>query len=76
MAIYNGGLNIVAQDISGKEDKSNKVATWSSTTTNTNYPSEKLVKDALDQVTEMIQDPTANTPGVCVGYGLDILGGY
>lgn len=48
MAIYNGGLNIVAQDISGKEDKSNKVATWSSTTTDTNYPSEKLVKDALD----------------------------
>ena len=76
MAIYNGGLNIVAQDISVKEDKSNKVTTWSSTTTDINYPSEKLVKDALDQVTEMIQDPTANTPGVCVGYGLDILGGY
>lgn len=48
MAIYNGGLNIIAQDISGKEDKSNKVTTWSSTTTDTNYPSEKLVKDALD----------------------------
>lgn len=48
MAIYNGGLNIIAQDISGKEDKSNKVATWSSTTTNTHYPSEKLVKSALD----------------------------
>lgn len=48
MAIYNGGLNIVAQDISGKEDKSNKVTTWSSTTTDTNYPSEKLVKSALD----------------------------
>ena len=29
-----------------------------------------------EKVTEMIQDPTANTPGVCVGYGLDILGGY
>lgn len=48
MAIYNGGLNIIAQDISGKEDKSNKVTAWSSTTTDTNYPSEKLVKDALD----------------------------
>lgn len=29
-----------------------------------------------EKVTEMIQDPTANTPGVCVGYGQDILGGY
>ena len=48
MAIYNGGLNIIAQDISGKEDKSNKVTAWSSTTTHENYPSEKLVKDALD----------------------------
>lgn len=35
-------------DISGKEDKSNKVSTWSSTTSNTKYPSEKLVKDSLD----------------------------
>lgn len=48
MAIYNGGLNIIAQDISGKEDKSNKVTAWSSATTNEHYPSEKLVKDALD----------------------------
>lgn len=93
MAIYNGGLNIIAPDISGKEDKSNKVTAWSSTTTDAHYPSEKLVKDALDgkanevhnhdeyyyrkyQVTEMVQDPTANTPGSCVGYGQDILGGY
>lgn len=36
------------QDISGKEDKSNKVTAWSDTTTDTNYPSEKLVKAALD----------------------------
>ncbi len=36
------------QDISGKEDKSNKVTSWSSTTTDTHYPSEKLVKSALD----------------------------
>ncbi len=48
MAIYNGGLNIIAQDISGKEDKSNKVTAWSSTTTDAHYPSEKLVKGALD----------------------------
>lgn len=36
------------QDISGKEDKSNKVKSWSSTTTDDHYPSEKLVKSALD----------------------------
>ena len=36
------------QDISGKEDKSNKVTSWSATTTDTHYPSEKLVKSALD----------------------------
>lgn len=36
------------QDVSGKEDKSNKVSSWSSTPDNTHYPSEKLVKDSLD----------------------------
>lgn len=36
------------QDISGKENTSNKVTSWSSTTTDAHYPSEKLVKSALD----------------------------
>lgn len=36
------------QDISGKENTSNKVKAWSTTTTDDHYPSEKLVKDALD----------------------------
>lgn len=36
------------QDISGKENTSNKVSSWSSTTDNTRYPTEKLVKDSLD----------------------------
>lgn len=40
----------VDQDITGKEDSSNKVTTWSTTTTNTNYPSEKLVKDSLNSL--------------------------
>ena len=31
-----------------KEDASNKVSSWSSTTTNAHYPTEKLVKDSLD----------------------------
>lgn len=61
MAIYNGGLNIVAQDISGKEDKSNKVSSWSSDTTDTNYPSEKLVKSALDGKAEKSEIETSVT---------------
>ena len=36
------------QDISGKENVSNKVTSWSSTPTDGHYPSEKLVKSALD----------------------------
>ena len=36
------------QDITGKENINNKVSSWSSPTTNTNYPTEKLVKDSLD----------------------------
>lgn len=34
----------------GKEDKSNKVTSWSSSPNNTRYPSEKLVKDSLDSI--------------------------
>lgn len=36
------------QDITGKEDSSNKVSSWNSTTNNIRYPTEKLVKDSLD----------------------------
>lgn len=36
------------QDISGKEDKSNKVTAWQSTPDDTHYPSEKLVIDTID----------------------------
>lgn len=35
-------------NISSKEDKSNKVSSWSNPTADTHYPSEKLVKDSLD----------------------------
>lgn len=39
---------ITSSAISGKEDTSNKVSSWSSTTDDTHYPTEKLVKDSLD----------------------------
>ena len=37
-----------------KEDKTNKVTAWSSTTSDTNYPSEKLVKDSLDNKVDKV----------------------
>ena len=39
---------LTSSSISGKEDSSNKVSSWSSTTTDAHYPSEKLVKTGLD----------------------------
>ena len=39
---------LTATDITGKEDSSNKVSSWSNSTTDDHYPSEKLVKDSLD----------------------------
>ena len=39
---------LTSQDISGKQDKSNIVTGWSSTLSDTKYPSEKLVKNNLD----------------------------
>lgn len=38
----------VIPDISGKEDTSNKVTSFQTTPDDTHYPSEKLVKDSLD----------------------------
>ena len=37
-----------------KEDKANKVAAWSSTASDTNYPSEKLVKGSLDNKVDKV----------------------
>lgn len=42
------------QDISGKEDTSNKVTTMSSSSTNTQYPSAKAVYDALPKTTKTL----------------------
>lgn len=42
------GFITTHQDISGKEDKSNKVSAFQATPDNTHYPTEKLVKDSLN----------------------------
>ncbi len=44
----NGKISEVHIASDSTENKNNKVASWSSTTNNTHYPSEKLVKDSLD----------------------------
>jgi hypothetical protein len=51
------------QDISGKEDKSNKVSKWSTTPTNNNFPSEKLVKDSLNNKADSSSLATVATTG-------------
>jgi len=47
-----GGVKALLSDLLaatvGKEDTANKVTAWSVTPTDSNYPSEKLVKNALD----------------------------
>lgn len=43
------------------EVASNKVTDWSATTTNTNYPSEKLVKDSLDGKVDKINGKSLST---------------
>lgn len=46
-----------ADDLLGdKEDAINKVTSWSESTNDTRYPSEKLVKDSLDELSDAIDD--------------------
>jgi hypothetical protein len=55
---YNNVQNLNT-NLNLKEDKANKVTEWSATTTNTNYPSEKLTKDNLD-LKENLSNKNAN----------------
>lgn len=41
-------VKTVSDNVTGKENSANKVSSWSATTNDTRYPSEKLVKDSLD----------------------------
>ena len=66
--IDNQGFITQHQDISGKEDKTNKVTSWSATTSDSRYPSEKLVKTSLDSkvdsssISDVVR--TSNTTGL------------
>jgi hypothetical protein len=41
-------------DLAAKEATSNKVTSWTATTTDTHYPSEKLVKDTIDEQGQVV----------------------
>ena len=44
-----------------KETQTNKVSAWNETPTNTNYPSEKLVKDTIDAILNRVRIHTEKT---------------
>ena len=54
-----GKVSAVNITTDNTENKNNKVSSWSSTTTDTNYPSEKLVKDSLDGKADKVASATA-----------------
>jgi len=54
-------------DISGKEDKSNKVTSWQTTVDDIHYPSEKLVKNSLDGKQAVINDLDDIRSGAALG---------
>lgn len=54
-----GKISGVSITTDNTENKNNKVASWSATTTDTNYPSERLVKDSLDGKADKVSGATA-----------------
>lgn len=54
-----GKVSAVNITTDNTENKNNKVTSWSSTTTDTHYPSEKLVKDSLDGKADKVASATA-----------------
>ena len=56
------------QSISGKEDNSNKVSSWSGTLTDTHYPSEKLTKQSIDSKTITVEEQSTAESGFAKTY--------
>lgn len=54
-----GKISAVSVTTDNTENKNNKVTSWSATTTGTHYPSEKLVKDSLDDKADKVSGATA-----------------
>ena len=54
-----GKISAVNITTDNTENKNNKVTSWTSTTTDTHYPSEKLVKESLDGKADKVSGATA-----------------
>ena len=59
VTVTNGKVSAVNITTDNTENKNNKVTTWSQTTTDTHYPSEKLVKTSLDSKADKVASATA-----------------
>lgn len=59
VVIKDGKVNAVNITKDTTENKNNKVTAWSATTTDTHYPSEKLVKTSLDGKADKVSSATA-----------------
>lgn len=75
-SLDNADTALQEDDIVGKEDKSNKVVTWSGTPDDEHYPTEKLVKDSLDQIDADLSGKADKVVNATVGNfaGLDANG--
>lgn len=54
--------------VGDKEDKENKVTGWGNVPSDVNYPSEKLVKDSLDDLVVSVEQQTAPEAGYASTY--------
>ena len=58
VTVTDGKVSAVNITTDNTENKNNKVTTWSQTTTDAHYPSEKLVKTSLDSKTDKVASAT------------------
>lgn len=58
VTVTDGKVSAVNITTDNTENKNNKVTSWSQTTTDTNYPSEKLVKTSLDSKADKVASAT------------------
>ena len=59
VTLADGKVSAVNITTDNTENKNNKVSAWSATTTDTHYPSEKLVKTSLDGKADKVSSATA-----------------
>lgn len=59
VTLADGKVSAVNVTTDNTENKNNKVTAWSATTTDTHYPSEKLVKTSLDGKADKVSSATA-----------------